>query len=512
MSNVISKAYPYIGTFRITSLYGLREAFATSQGTSSTNHKGLDMVATDGNKNIVSCVSGRVIDVGYTKYRGNYVLVKGYDGFCCLYQHLASTSVSVGDQVSCKQKVGVQGSTGNVSGAHLHMQVGTGDTVSEVNSNSINPADYLGMQNTSTLVGKTFSGNGFITGDAANMVSTNNDNSAVTTTSTTTTTSGYVDALLPSGEYYRVRENSAVEGDWLYGRRYRVFIDLGNNRAFDVSQLRCTFEITKSGYAEANQSIIKIYNLNPSDENKVIKQGQRIVIEAGYVGSQYGKIFDGQIVQVIRSKEDAVDYIITIVSMDNDRYTSYGLINTTVAAKQTARSAVDVLTNNAAVATEQGVISEMGITYPRGKVMFGMSKDYLAQIAKSANATYYSEDGKVNIINIVQEPGNRIKSYGPRNGLLGTPSQNELGISCEVLLDPSVNINTFFHIDNERIAGYQYQVGQPVRSLDNEGIYRVIRLTHIGDTRGEDWKTSIEAVSQAGILPSMLTADTFYGW
>ena len=144
--------------------------------------------------------------------------------------------------------------------------------------------------------------------------------------------------------------------------------------------------------------------------------------------------------------------------------------------------------------------------------MFGMSKDYLAQIAKSANATYYSEDGKVNIINIVQEPGNRIKSYGPRNGLLGTPSQNELGISCEVLLDPSVNINTFFHIDNERIAGYQYQVGQPVRSLDNEGIYRVIRLTHIGDTRGEDWKTSIEAVSQAGILPSMLTADTFYGW
>lgn len=518
MSRTTSKAYPFLGNFVITSLYGYREAFATSQGTSGNDHRGLDMAAR-GNTNVVSCVSGTVIDVGYTKARGNYVLVKGYDGFTCTYQHLASIAVTKGMQVSCKQKLGVQGATGNVSGAHLHLEVGVGNTVNEVYNSTINPADYLGMQNTSTLVGKTFNGNGFITGDAAGIISTNNSNSAVTPTygtvnseTTTTTTGGYADILLPSGEYYEVREDSAVEGDWLYGRRYRIFVDISGNKAFDISELRCTFEITKSGYAEANQSIIQIYNMNPNDENKIIKQGQRIVVEAGYVGSQYGKIFDGQIVQAIRSKENAVDYVLTLVAMDNDRYTAYGLINTSISANQTARDAVNVLINNAAVPTETGTITQMDIKYPRGKVLFGMSKEYLAQIAKSANASYYSEDGKVNIISLEQEAENRIKSYGPRNGLLGVPSQNELGITCEVLLDPSVNINTFFHVDNDKIAGYQYQVGQPLRGLDNEGIYRVIRLTHVGDTRGEDWYTSIEAVSQAGIIPSMLSSGTFYGW
>lgn len=517
MSNTISKCYPFLGNFKITSLYGYRASFKTSQGTSGEGHRGLDMAATDDKKTIVSCVRGTVVATGYNKERGNYVIVHGEDGFSCIYQHLSSIIVTNSQTVSPKQPLGYQGATGNVSGAHLHLEVGSGDTLGAIYNSTINPADYLGMQNTSTLRGQSFSGNGFITGNSSNILSTNNTFSSVTegTSSTTTSTStngGYADILLPSGEYYQVREDTAVESDWLFGRRYRVFVDIGGNKAFDVSELRCVFEIVKSGYAEANTSVIQIYNLNPKDENKMIQQGQRVVIEAGYVGSQYGKIFDGQIVQVVRSKENATDYVMTIVAMDNDRYTSYGLINASIASGATARDAVNTLAKSAAVATEVGSISEMLIDYPRGKVLFGISKQYLQQIASSANASYYSEDGKVNIISMAQEPGNRIKSYGPRNGLLGVPSQNDIGISCEVLLDPSLKINTFFHIENDTIAGYQYTPGQPIRSLDKEGIYRVIRLTHRGDTRGNDWTTSVEAVSQAGIIPSMLSASSFYGW
>ena len=88
----MSKAYPFLGNFKVTSLYGNRAAFQTSGGKSSTDHRGLDLAAID-NKNIVSCTSGVVLDVGFTKARGNYVLVRGYDGFSCIYQHLSSTSV-----------------------------------------------------------------------------------------------------------------------------------------------------------------------------------------------------------------------------------------------------------------------------------------------------------------------------------------------------------------------------------------------------------------------------------
>ena len=67
-----------------------------------------------------------------------------------------------------------------------------------------------------------------------------------------------------------------------------------------------------------------------------------------------------------------------------------------------------------------------------------------------------------------------------------------------------------FKIDNTKIANYRYQQGQPVRGLDSEGIYRVVKLTHSGDTRGEDWVTHIEAISQAGILPEMASGSSLY--
>lgn len=507
----MSKAYPFLGNFKVTSLYGNRAAFQTSGGKSSTDHRGLDLAAID-NTNVVSCTSGVVLDVGFTKARGNYVLVKGYDEFSCIYQHLASTNVKKGDQVVTKQKLGVQGQTGNSSGPHLHLEVGYGETVGQVYNNTVNPADYLGMQNVSTLVGKTFNGNGFITGNDLGTISSNNENQVVTSSTQTQQQTGYGDIVLPSGEYYRVRIETQTVSDWLYGRRYRIFIDIGNGKAFDVSDLRCTFEIIKTSYMEANQSIVQIYNLIPDDENKIIKQGQRIIIEAGYAGSQYGKIFDGQVIQAIRSKENGTDYVLTLVSMDNDRYTSYGLINVAMVAQQSARDAVNVLASKSIVTSEVGSISQMDTVYPRGKVMFGMSRHYLSQLASSENATYYSDDGKINIIKSYEPPPNVIKSYGPQNGLIGTPSQTEYGVSCKVLLDPTLKINGFFHVDNEKVAGLRYTPGSPIRALDNEGIYRVIRMSFIGDTRGDSWYTEVEGITQAGLLPSMIAGNEFYAW
>lgn len=507
-----SRAYPFNGKFKVTSLYGKRQAFATTKGTSSTNHKGLDLVGVS-NRNIVSCATGKVVETGYNKYRGNYILIANDDGYSCLYQHLSKISVKKGSVVYTKQIIGVQGSTGNVSGSHLHFEVSPGkaNKLADHTRYTINPADYLGFQNTSTIVGKQFDGTGLVTGYKDTTYTTNNTD-IVSQGYQGIQSYDYTDVLLPSGEYYRVKKETFVESDWLYGRKYRVFVDIGGGKSFDVSQLRCTFEIIKTSQMEANQSIVQIYNLNPEDENKIIKQGQRIIIEAGYVGSQYGKIFVGNIIQTIRSKEDGVDYVLTLVSMDNDRYTAYGLINVALVSQQSARDAVSALASKASVTTELGYITEMNTKYPRGKVMFGMSRDYLSQIASSENSSYYSEDGKVNIVNIQQQPGNRIKSYGPRNGLIGTPAQNNQGITCTVLLDPSVKTNCFFHIDNTLIKGYQYQVGNAVRQLDNEGLYRVIKLTHRGDTRGQDWYTEIEAVSQAGLLPSMIAGSAFYGW
>jgi hypothetical protein len=73
-----------------------------------------------------------------------------------------------------------------------------------------------------------------------------------------------------------------------------------------------------------------------------------------------------------------------------------------------------------------------------------------------------------------------------------------------------ITTNSLVHIDNKKIEGYRYQQGEAIRELDNQGIYRVIKLTHYGDSRGNDWYTECEAITQAGMLPAMAVGDNVY--
>lgn len=53
--------------------------------------------------------------------------------------------------------------------------------------------------------------------------------------------------------------------------------------ALDVSLLHCVFRVRR-GMDFNNHAEIKIYNLNRETEDKIIKEGDRLIIEAGYEG------------------------------------------------------------------------------------------------------------------------------------------------------------------------------------------------------------------------------------
>lgn len=505
-----SMCFPFLDKATVTSPFGLRKSPTAG---ASTNHTGIDLdLRTGGNTTVVSCVPGTVTKTGYNKYRGNYVVIAGVDSYSTIYQHLAKISVKKGDSVYCKTQVGVQGATGISSAPHLHFEVCStidpGQALSQ--KYSINPCLYWGLNDYYNIKNKVLDGSGMITGNVSgnpNVASVVESSSSSTVITSSTYSSSISNQLIPSGEYYQVDRITGVSEDWLYGRRYRVFVDLGSGKAFDISQLRCKFEIVKSYTRYNNVSSVSIYNLNPNDENTLIKEGQRIVIEAGYNGSQYGKIFDGNVIQPVRSKEGNTDYVLKLLSMDSDRYLTYGLIGVSLVAQQSMRDAIDTLSRRSSVVTQEGFISEQQIMYPRGKVMFGKSTYYLDQISKTMNAAFYPTDGTINIVKASDLPSNTILDLGPESGLVGNPTQTTYGISFSCLLNPRIDINALVHIDNSKINNAEYSQGTPVYSLDSEGIYRVVKLTHSGDTRGDDWVTRVEAISQAGLLPGMAAGN-----
>lgn len=328
------------------------------------------------------------------------------------------------------------------------------------------------------------------------------------------TGSSYSDIMIPATDYGIVAGSQRVSDNILYGRRYRVLISNSAGVALDVSQLRCTFNVQKTILQQPNYSEVVIYNLSADTENTLIQEGNRIVIEAGYEGEQYGLIFDGDIVQPVRDKEDGVTYRLLLYSLDGDRAYNQGFVGFSLLKGQTARSLIGSLASKASVPSELGNISDSfdKTELSRGKVVFGLARDYYRQLAQSQSAAFYLEDGKVNIIKATDLPEGEILDLSPSAGLIGVPAQTEYGVSFRCLLNPRIRINTLVHIDNSLIRAQTYQQGQVIRNLDNDGIYRVISVTHKGDTRGDDWYTECETVSQAGLMPGMMSTTSSNPW
>ncbi|MEU6208511.1 M23 family metallopeptidase [Streptomyces sp. JL4002] len=105
---------------------------------SSGSHTGIDFHAASGTS-VHAVGSGTVVEAGWGGAYGNNVVIKHNDGTFTQYGHLSSLNVSVGQQVTPGQQIGLSGSTGNSSGPHLHFEARTGSQY----GSDIDPIAYL---------------------------------------------------------------------------------------------------------------------------------------------------------------------------------------------------------------------------------------------------------------------------------------------------------------------------------------------------------------------------------
>lgn len=108
------------------------------------NHnRAVDLSGTTG-KPIYSVANGKVIKAAYDSYSGNHILIDHGSGVVTYYGHCSSMIVSAGATVSQGQVIGYVGSTGVVTGPHLHFEI-------RVNGTQVTPEDYLKKSNGSYI-------------------------------------------------------------------------------------------------------------------------------------------------------------------------------------------------------------------------------------------------------------------------------------------------------------------------------------------------------------------------
>jgi hypothetical protein len=295
-----------------------------------------------------------------------------------------------------------------------------------------------------------------------------------------------------------------------FGRVFQLVISTGQGAGIDLSQLHCKFAIKRSGIMTPNVADIRVYNADLAALGYQLKDFTKIVLQAGYA-SNYGVIFQGNIKQSFYGRESSTDTFIDFIAGDGDQAYNYSIVNTTIAKGSTQADHLNAaFASLAKNGVTQGYVNTVPVgastpALPRGKVMYGTSRDYVRQIANSSNCVWSIQNQQ--IVYIPQAsylPGTAIV-LSSKTGMIGTPQQTIDGINAKCLLNPGLKCHGRVQIDNKSIQQYklnQFVPGSPANTpvpLTNDGFYYILVAEHEGDNRGLPWYTNLVCL---GINPS----------
>lgn len=279
--------------------------------------------------------------------------------------------------------------------------------------------------------------------------------------------------------------------------------------ASGASPRRVTFEIVKDHQANPNQATIKVYNLNDADQHKVRYEYDEIMVNAGYEGAA-GMIFRGNIKHVYRYREGN-DWIVQIDAGDGDFDFRNAVINESFAAGVSDATLIDRICGTFSTTKKgavQGVASSGRV---RGKVVSGNSRTVLNDLALQNDCNWSIQDGQLQIIPAKGYLDSEVVVVNATTGMLGVPEQDDKGVKINILMNPLLRINGRVKLDNDNIKRKQIdpmlekereEDAQKTPSmLDPEGIYKIYKITHKGDTRGQEWVSKIETVSLDSAFP-----------
>lgn len=129
LRGVVSRFTPeryHADLFSIPAAAAMNSPFGTRRsyngGPLNAFHSGADFASAP-NTPIFAAGSGVVVLADALNIRGNTIIIDHGWGIYTLYAHLTSFSVSLGDTVDTNQVIGTAGSTGRVTGPHLHWEV-----------------------------------------------------------------------------------------------------------------------------------------------------------------------------------------------------------------------------------------------------------------------------------------------------------------------------------------------------------------------------------------------------
>jgi len=286
--------------------------------------------------------------------------------------------------------------------------------------------------------------------------------------------------------------------------------------SIDVSELRGRFKVRYATVQSPNAAEIIVTNMKEETAQKFKKEGRKVTLTAGYQDG-YAIIFSGNIIQVRIGRENPVDTYVAIIAQDGDRAYNFATMSKTLAAGSTFKDQVDaVLEAMKPYGVTKGFIGDLGSQkMPGPRVLFGMARDVMREIATSTGAAWTIENGKLDVVKANEtKPGDAIV-LNSQTGMIGRPVQVVDGVIARMLLNTRVKSNMLLKIDEKSIdaAAFspEYLAGANNANLATgiaaDGLYKIVVVEHHGDSRGNPWYTEVVAQRADGLGVNLNVAN-----
>ena len=266
----------------------------------------------------------------------------------------------------------------------------------------------------------------------------------------------------------------------------KLFIEATAGRQF-----KATFEVLYDFGGFTSYADIAVYNLSTDTANDALKRGVPITLRAGYQDS-IDVIFTGVIQNVLRERQGA-NTITRLICRGGKLVENQAQINETlgVNARVTDIIRACVRAMGYPIVIEDAQFDDVD-PYASGYMMSGDPRTYMDSLAKVHKFSYVIENGRVIVVRNDAYRQGSVHSISQFTGMEGIPEITEVGVDVVMRLRPKIRIGGRISVESE-LASFNfsnlYFVDIPQSA--GQGVYRIFRITHSGDTHGDAWSTKV---------------------
>ena len=294
---------------------------------------------------------------------------------------------------------------------------------------------------------------------------------------------------------------------------------------YDFSKFKVVFQVIHASISTPKLLKCRIYNLSHGGRGTANTIGdiqkaknKNVVLQVWYNGGSPAVLFQGQIRMIYAGRETPTETYLEIeATYPPSSWTATQVYNTVLPKKWTHEKVLqETVGKTKGMKVGQLPQQKSNMNGARAKVIYQNGRDMTREVGRNLSAfPVFDDNGNLNFIS-AQNP----KSNGapikitPYNGMIGTPLQTPEGIQVTALIDPSFKVGAVIDVysmngDDSRTAVQQEEVelnytginsgnqymdeygNLQVKGLAHNGLYSILFVDHVGDTRGEAWYSTI---------------------